>query len=187
MILITLFSSSRMLRSFNISPGRMIVACSASNLFRYDLAKSGVYLIFFTLLFACESKPEKDLVKEGMEMHDLSVRIGKHVDNKIKMISHHAEKSGDPLRTILNDSARKLRRDLEFWESMLFEVPGHEHEHEDFSDHKDHKQPEPGLTDGMMLAVQADLRDNILKLNIRAQKIIKTYQIGKYNEFSEEE
>ena len=76
------------------------------------------------------------------------------------------------LQISLMDSVKVLNADLFYWRSNLIEVPGMEHEHH--HGHTHGYQPLAHLTPEMVLDIQKDLRNQIIQLNIRTQKLLDT-------------
>lgn len=141
-------------------------------------------LLLIFLLFACKSSSDEKMHTKSVETHNLAIKIGEHVSNKIEQIGIHAESLEEPIKSLLRDSALALNEDYLYWESTIVEVPGHEHDGHDHSEH-DHTQI-PDLTAEMVLDIQRDIRDRIVKLNIRAQKILETLNKENNNEPAEE-
>ena len=107
-----------------------------------------------------------------------------HVNEKIKRIAAYVEELKDPLKSLLQDSVQVLTEDYAYWESTIIEVPGHEHEHHDHDDveHNHNHTSAPDLTPEMILEIQRDLRNRIVKLNIRAQKLLDALEKENTNE-----
>ncbi|MEM6734855.1 MAG: hypothetical protein AAF620_02180 [Bacteroidota bacterium] len=147
-------------------------------------------LLLIVLITACASSQEEKLYDQSIETHDLAIKIGERVGEKIKQIEIHSQTLDEPLKTLLQDSLKILTGDYAFWKSTIVEVPGHEHDHHEDDhredDHRDHDHtehdhaehehnhtPAADLTPEMMLDIQKDLRGRILGLNIRVQKILE--------------
>ncbi|MEM6814321.1 MAG: hypothetical protein AAF600_08000 [Bacteroidota bacterium] len=170
-------------------------------------------LLMIILISACASSEEEKMYDQSVETHDLAIKIGLHVNEKIKQIEMHLQTLDEPMKSLLKDSLEILVEDFAFWKSTIVEIPGNEHdehyddhiehdehdddhndhdEHDDdHNDHDEHDDDHTGhdhaghdhnhvqaadLTPKMMLDIQKDLRGRILKLNIRAQKILKTLE-----------
>jgi hypothetical protein len=133
------------------------------------------------ILLACSSKKQEDAtLKEAFEIHEMAMQIGEHVTQKVERIESYADQSTRELQASLLDSALVLRKDLAVWESSIIEVPGMEHEH-----HHDHHHQEVKLTPEMVLEVQKYMRDEIIRINIRAQKLWDTLKTIEQNEIIE--
>lgn len=130
-------------------------------------------LILIAFVVSCTGSHDQKLHEQSIETHDLAIQIGKHVNEKIKRIAQYAHKMEEPIKSLLLDSVHSLDKDFAYWQSIIVEVPGHEHDHEGH-DH-DHETP-PDITPVMMLDIQKDLRNRIVKLNIRAQKLLNTLE-----------
>ncbi|WP_424964217.1 hypothetical protein [Ekhidna sp.] len=133
-------------------------------------------LIVILFIVSCTASSEEKLHQQSVETHDLAIKIGEHVKEKIEQIYAQADQLEDPLKSLLKDSVRTLTRDYEYWKSTIMEVPGHEHEHHehDHAGHNHDHSPEADLTPEMVLEIQKDLRDRVVLLNIRAQKLLDT-------------
>ena len=135
----------------------------------------GILLIL--LIYGCSPSNDEKLHTQSVETHDLAIKIGEHVEEKIQRIAHHAGNQEEPLKSLLQDSVKVLTQDFTYWQSTIVEVPGHEHDHH----HHDHSTV-PDLTPEMMLDIQKDLRDRVIKLNVRAQRLLNTLEKNKENE-----
>ena len=125
------------------------------------------------ILLACSRKKQDDeILKEAFVIHEMAMQIGEHVTQKVERIENYADQSTGELQASLLDSALVLRKDLAVWESSIIEVPGMEHEH-----HHDHHHQEVKLTPEMVLEVHKYMRDEIIKINIRAQQLLDTLKI----------
>jgi len=146
---------------------------------------SSIFLI--ALIVACTTTHDEKLHAQSVETHNLAIKIGEHVRAKIERIEAHAMTLGEPLRAMLKDSVETLSRDLAYWESTIVEVPGHEHDHHHHEGHDHDHSPSSHLTPEMILDIQRDLRDRIVKLNIRAQKLLNTLEKDKHEPVEEKE
>ena len=136
----------------------------------------GILLIL--LIYGCSPSNDEKLHTQSVETHDLAIKIGEHVEEKIQQIAHYAGNQEEPLKSLLQDSVKVLTQDFVYWQSTIVEVPGHEHDHH----HHDHSSTAPDLTPEMMLDIQKDLRDRVIKLNVRAQRLLNTLEKNKENE-----
>lgn len=139
-------------------------------------------MLLMLLIYGCSPSHEKKLYTQSVETHDLAIKIGEHVEEKIKRIAQHTSNLEEPLKSLLQDSVKALTQDLTYWQSTMIEVPGHEHNRHDHHDHNHDHSTIPDLTPEMMLDVQKDLRDRVVKLNVRAQNLLNTLEKKKENE-----
>ncbi len=135
---------------------------------------SSIFLIL--LIVACTSKHDEKLHAQSVETHNLAIKIGEHVQEKIERIEAHAMTLDEPLKAMLKDSVETLSQDLAYWESTIVEVPGHEHDHHhhDHSGHDHNHAPAPDITLEMVLDIQKELKNQIENLDMRTQKILDT-------------
>ncbi len=122
-------------------------------------------------------------LEEAMQIHVMSVKISQHIDEKITKLEHYAMMQSKELQISLMDSVKALNADLFYWRSNLIEVPGMEHEHQ--HGHTHGYQPLAHLTPEMVLDIQKDLRNQIIQLNIRTQKLLDTLDNKNENELIE--
>ena len=141
-------------------------------------------LIIGLLIVSCTASNDEKLHQQSVETHDLAIKVGEHVHEKIQRIAAYAKNVDDTLKTMLEDSVESLQQDYDFWESTIVEVPGHEHDHHEGHNH-DHTPPSD-LNPEMILEIQRDMRDQIVKLNIRSQRILDTLEKEDKNEPIEE-
>lgn len=132
--------------------------------------------LFMLMVVACSTTQDEKLHLQSVETHDLAIKIGEHVKEKIGQIDTKTNLLEEPLKSLLKDSVLVLTQEYTHWESTIVEVPGHEHAHHDH-DHAGHDHdhsPAANLTPEMVLEIQRDIRDRIVNLNIRAQKLLDT-------------
>lgn len=145
-----------------------------------------VLLLLVIILFTCAPSHDEKVHYLSVQTHDLAIKIGEHVYEKIKRIDLYAEESEGPVQLLLQDSVKSLHKDYYEWESSIVEVPGHEHDHEKHGDHAGHNhhnhEPANSLTPEMILDIQREMRDRIVTLNIRAQKLLNTLEKKNKNE-----
>lgn len=134
---------------------------------------------FIVLVFACSSSSNEKLQLKSIETHDLAVKISEHVSEKIKRIEVYMEQLEEPMKSILKDSVEVLKKDYAYWESTIIEVSGHEHEHHEHSSHKHVMRTD--LTPDMMLEIQSDLRNRIVRLNGMVKKVLDKLEINNPN------
>ena len=145
-------------------------------------------LFLLCLIVACTSSHDDELLKQSAEIQKSALEMGEKVGEKIKRIEAYSGEAEDPLRSILMDSATVLHDDYLYWESTIVEVPGysiddhHDHEGHEGHDHSHDHIPPPDVTPKMMLDIQEDLKDRIVKIDLRAQKILDTLETGNKNE-----
>lgn len=137
------------------------------------MGRSGA-IVVLSFLMACSNVSE-DLIKRAGEVHDLSVKISEHVENKIDAIEVHALSTEGVEQQALLDSVTQLNSDLAEWRNNLIEVPGHEHHHDHNHNHGHHHQSASGLTPQMILEIQREINQQIIQLNIRSQRILDEF------------
>lgn len=140
--------------------------------------------IVILLIVSCSTSNDEKLRLQSVETHNLAIKIGEHVSDKIDRIGLIAKSLDEPNKSVWQDSARVLSQDYLHWDSTIIEVPGNEHQELSHSGHN-HTQV-PNLTPVMLLDIQKDLRDRIVKLNIRAQNILEILNKESNNEPVEE-
>ncbi|WP_258101909.1 hypothetical protein [Marinoscillum pacificum] len=133
----------------------------------------GRSLILLALIIVACSHSSDDLLKEAAQVHNLSVKIGEHVAQKIQAIEEYAQTEADSLiRPQLLDSVIILNEQLSDWENELVEVPGNEHEGHD---HDHHHEVSMELTPQMILEIQREINQRIIALNVRSQRLLDQY------------
>ena len=134
----------------------------------------GRSLILLALIIVACSHSSDDLLKEAAQVHNLSVKIGEHVAQKIHAIEEYAQTEADSLiRAQLLDSVIILNEQLSDWENELVEVPGNEHE-----GHDHHHEVSMELTPQMILEIQREINQRIIALNVRSQCLLDQYSDG---------
>lgn len=134
----------------------------------------GRSLILLALIIVACSHSSDDLLKEAAQVHNLSVKIGEHVAQKIHAIEEYAQTEADSLtRAQLLDSVIILNEQLSDWENELVEVPGNEHE-----GHDHHHEESMELTPQMILEIQREINQRIIALNVRSQRLLDQYSDG---------
>ena len=128
------------------------------------------------LIYGCSPSQDEQLDTQSVEIHDLAIKIGEHVEEKIKRIAQHASSLEEPTKSLLQDSVKVLTEDFAYWQSTIVEVPGHEHDHHDHHHHHHDHGTASDLTPKMMLDIQKDLRDRVVKLNVRVQRLLSTLE-----------
>ena len=117
-------------------------------------------MILIFSISACTHVREKELEIESADTHHLAIKIGEHVAEKIQRIEQHAENLDQPVRVILKDSVRNLRMDFNYWKSTSREAADST------------LSQVPDMKPEVNSLIQNDLRDRVIQLNIRAQKIL---------------
>lgn len=143
-------------------------------------------VLLIVLVVACTGSNDEKLQAQSVETHNLAISIGEHVSDKIQQIAIHVGRVEAPLKSHLQDSVEALILDYTNWESTIVEVPGNEHHEHNHAGKNHNHTPSPDLTPEMLLDIQKDLRDRIVKLNIRAQKILDILKKNEENEPVEE-
>ena len=134
-------------------------------------------ILLILLIYGCSPSHDEKLYTQSVETHDLAIKIGENVEEKIKRIAQSASSLEEPLKSFFQDSVKALTQDFAYWQSTIVEVPGHDHDHDHHDhdhDHNHNHSTVPDLTPEMMLDIQRDLRDRIVKLNVRAQNLLNT-------------
>ena len=124
----------------------------------------------FLLIMACTPSEEKQMLLASAETYDQAVIIGKHIENEIARIETHTKNIEEPLKSIMLDSVEALYDGLEYWKSIIIEVPDHQLGHDSHQGHN-HERVQ-GLTPEMILAIQNEMKNEAIKLNARTQKVI---------------
>ncbi|MBV6644044.1 MAG: hypothetical protein KI790_01265 [Cyclobacteriaceae bacterium] len=75
---------------------------------------------------ACTSSNDERLLTKSTDIHDLAIKTGKRVSEKIQTVATHTEQLDEPLKSLLRDSVMVLTKDYAYWESTIIEVGGHE-------------------------------------------------------------
>ena len=113
------------------------------------------------VLFGCAQQSE-NLMAEAAQVHNLSVKIGEHVEQKIRTIEQYALKETSSTKKELMDSVNSLDQDLLEWKNQLVEVPGNDHD--GHHDHAHHEAP-ADLTPQMILDIQREINRQIRGAN----------------------
>ena len=125
------------------------------------------------LLIACSGSTEDALILQSAKIHEETLTVSKEVVEKIKSLNIVLGNLQTD-QTLIKDSLTVLKQDFIDWESTVIGIPGYEYDHQDHSGHNhDHShKPPPDLTPEMMLEIQKSLREQVVKLNGRVQKIV---------------
>lgn len=143
--------------------------------------KKILYLLF--VMVGCTSPKKDEVFEKSVAAHELALKTCRQVGKNIKALKEHAEVTPEPKKTMLMDSVENLLEDLQAWEKSLVEVPGHEHDH----DHGHAHEPTPNLTPEMVLEVQNDLKNRIVRLNDRVRKLLMKLDNSKNETTKEKE
>ncbi|MTI21731.1 hypothetical protein E1176_11925 [Fulvivirga sp. RKSG066] len=119
-----------------------------------------IALTLLIFLPACTQSSKEDLQFQSRDTHQLARKIGEHVADKIDRIESLALTFEKPMKSVLLDSVISLRKDFDHWESTVPYAADSV------------LQRIPGLTPEADLIIQSNLRDRVIQLNIRAQKIL---------------
>jgi hypothetical protein len=145
-----------------------------------------IFSIIISLLTSCIKKEDPNL-KQAAALHNEASAIQATIEPQIEGI--------DSLITVLNDRKKILTDEVTIskidstvaaltaisisfkdWESNLVEVPGMVHSHTEGAEHHHEHKPTPDMSPEQMLAVQKEIKANIIKIKedlAKAEEMLK--------------
>ena len=132
-------------------------------------------LLVLTILFACGSSKEKEILAESFQIHEAAMKVSAGVQKRIEIMNAQLDSLQED-QTYLKDSVVNLTAAYNSWEEAIVEVPGfddhhnHDHHNHEGHDHHDHA-PSPDLTAEMVLEIQKEIHKGIKQLDTRSERI----------------
>lgn len=124
------------------------------------------------IVLSCSSSRSERLTEQSITIHEEALDIGLKASDKITQLEYQTEGLDEPMRLAILDSVEVLKAEWKAWESAIVEIPGHKHAHHDHDHHEHNHSASPDLTPEMMMDIQKDLKNRIVALNIRTQKLL---------------
>lgn len=108
-------------------------------------------MVLSLLMMDCSvSIKENPFLRDAAQVHNEAIALAQQLEEQLEHLTNDS--------TVLADSLRVWRTDLENWKRNLPEVPGNEnHEHHE-QGHHDHGKQLPELTPDQMLLVQREMK-----------------------------